>query len=105
VEDLLDSDHMEKIKSFCGKIKDDVSRWEAAGQLSLRLKDFYNEKAQQARDRVNGINQMIRERQPTLLERVGGFLRRLYRAIVERLPLFVRGFLTFKKRPMLDKAA
>jgi hypothetical protein len=35
-------------------------------------------------------------------ERVGGVFRNLYRAIVERLPLFLRGALTFKKRPMLN---
>jgi hypothetical protein len=103
-EDLMDSDQMERIKSIAGKIKDDVRRWEAAKKLQFRVKDFYNEKAAETQERVNNLNQMIQTRHPTLWERVGGFFRNLYRAIVERLPLFIRGALTFKKHGLLNAA-
>jgi hypothetical protein len=45
---------------------------------------------------------MVQERQPTLWERIGGFLQRLYRLVLERLPLFVRGFLTFRKKKYIN---
>jgi len=102
-EDLLDSDHMEKIKSFCGKIKDDIDRWEAVGRLPLRVEMHYNDKAEEVRERVNEISDMVRERRPTFWERIGGFLVGLYRSVVERLPLFVRGFLTFRKPKLVGR--
>ena len=96
---------MEKIKSFCGKIKDDVDRWEALGRFPLRLKTFYNEKAEEVHERVNGINVMVQERRPTLWEQVGGFFRQLYLAVVGHLPLFARGFIAFGKRKLVGQAA
>jgi len=100
-EDLLDSNHMEKIKSFCGKIKDDIDRWEAIGQLSLRVKMLYNDKAEEVRERVNEINVIVQERKPTFWERVGSFFAQLYQAVVEQLPLFARGFLIFRKAKLV----
>jgi hypothetical protein len=47
---------------------------------------------------------MIQERKPTLWEQVGGFFRRLYRFVVEALPLFIRGTLKFTKRGLLNAA-
>jgi hypothetical protein len=104
-EDLLQSDHMEKIKSFCGKIKADIDAWEAAGKLPLRIKMIYNEKVQEVRDRVEELNRNVKERQPTLWEKIGKCLKELYLSIVQRLPLYVQGFLTFKKQKGIGQAA
>lgn len=101
-DDLLGSGHIDKIKSFAGKIKDDVDRWEEAGQLSFRLRLLYNEKAQAVQARVSTINRMIQEREPTLWEKIGEAFTRLYKAILELLPLIVRRLLTSKKRKFFN---
>jgi len=104
-EDLLDSKQMDRIKSLAGKIKDDINRWESAGKLSYRLKMFYNENAESVQDRLRMINQTIQYRKPTLWERVGGFFRRLYRAIVELLPALFQRLLIGRKQKYFEKAA
>jgi hypothetical protein len=104
-DDLLNSNHLEKIDSICGKIKDDLNQWNAAGHLPLRVQDVYNENAQEVRERVAAITAMVRERELTLWERVDGFFRRLYEAVTRCLPLFIREFLTFNKRLSIGQAA
>jgi hypothetical protein len=105
VDELLESGHMEKIDAFCAKIKDDVDRWEAAGKLSLRLKLLYNEKALEVRGRVDRLNYMVRERQPTFWERIAVFFQHIYHAVVRRLPLFVQGLLTNRKKKAINQVA
>jgi hypothetical protein len=105
VEDLLDSKQMDRIKSLAEKIKDDVNRWESAGKFPYRLKMFYNENAESVQDRLRIINHTIQERKPTLWERVGGFFRRLYRAVVELLPTLFQRLLTGRKQQYFEKAA
>jgi hypothetical protein len=104
-DDLLSSGHMDKIKSFAGKISDDVNRWEEAGQFSFRLRLLYNENAQAVQSRVSIINRMIRERQPTLSEKVGEAFTRLYKTILKLLPQFARSLLTIQKRRFFNKEA
>ena len=105
VEDLLDSSQMNLIKSLAGKIKDDISHWEAAGQLPYRLRMYYNEMAEAVQSKLRLINQTIQERKPTIWELVGGFFRRLYRAVVELLPLMFQRLLTGNKQKFLARAA
>jgi hypothetical protein len=105
-EDLLDSAQMNRIQSLAGKIKDDVSRWDAAGKLPYRLKTLYNENAESVQGKMFEINRAIQERKPTLWERVGGFFRRLYRIIVENLPILFKRLLTVSKQKSIkDKEA
>ena len=104
-EDLLDSKQMDRIKSLAGKIKDDVSRWESAGKLPYRVKMVYNENAESVQERLRMINQTIQERKPTLWEKVGGFFRRLYRAVVELLPTLFQRLLSGRKQKCFEKAA
>jgi len=104
-DDLLDSNQMERIKSLAGKIKDDVNRWDSAGKLSRRLKMFYNENAESVQERLRMINQTIQERKPTLWEKVGGFFRRLYLAIVRLLPTMFQRLLISRKQKYFEKAA
>ena len=104
-EDLQDSSQMDRIKSLAGKIKDDVSRWEAAGKFPYRLKMFYNENAELIQSRIRQINRSIQERKPTLWERIGGFLRKFYLAIVELLPVMFQRLLSGKNKIFLSKTA
>jgi hypothetical protein len=86
--DLINSADINKVKAFAGKIKDDVERWESAGQLTFRLKLLYNQKSQELQDRLAKINRMIQEREPTVWEKVGSFFRQLFSIVLEVLPLF-----------------
>jgi hypothetical protein len=104
-EDLLQSEHMEKINSFASKIKADIDAWEAAGKLPFRVKMLYNEKVQEVRDRVAELNRMAKERRPTFWESIGGFFQRLYQLVIARLPMFVQGLITFKKRKAIEQQA
>lgn len=104
-EDLLDSKQMDRIKSFAEKIKDDMKLWETSGKLSYSLKMFYNENAESVQERLRMINQTIQYRKPTLWERVGGFFRRLYRAIVELLPTMFQRLLIVREQKYFEKAA
>jgi tetrahydromethanopterin S-methyltransferase subunit G len=104
-EDLLDSGHMNKIKSFAGKIRDDVSRWEEAGRLPFRLKTFYNKKAEEVHERLSMINRMIQERQLTLWEKVGEFFKRFFNTVLQLLPLMFRKLLAGNKQRYFAKAA
>jgi hypothetical protein len=104
-EDLLDSSQMNRIQSLAGKIKDDVSRWDANGKMPYRLKLFYNENAESAQSRMRMINQIIQDRRPTLWEKVGGFFRQLYRIIVELLPIMLQRLVYSQRPKAIDKAA
>ena len=105
VDDLMDSDQMNRIQSFAGKIKDDVKRWEAAGKLPHRLKMLYNENAESVQERLRMINHAIQERKPAIWEKVGGFFRRLYRAIVELLPVICQRLIFGYKYKSVREAA
>jgi hypothetical protein len=105
VDCLLQSDHLTKIKSYAGKIKDDVERWEASNQLSFHNRLVYNENAQAIHDRVERIIAMIHQREPTLWEKIGGVFIRLWKLVIELLPLIVRKLLGGKKHKFVAKAA
>jgi len=105
VDDLLDSAQFNRIKALAGKIKDDVSRWDTAGKFPYRLKALYNENAESVQGRIRQINRSILERKPTIWERVGGFFRRLYKFIVELLPVMVQRLLSGNKQKFLAKTA
>jgi tetrahydromethanopterin S-methyltransferase subunit G len=96
-QDIMDSAQMNRIKSLAGKIKDDVTRWDASGKFPYRLRILYNENAEMLQERLRMINQEIQERRPTLWERVGRFFRRLYRMVVELLPLLFQRLISGNK--------
>jgi hypothetical protein len=96
---------MDRIKSFAGKIRDDVNRWETAGKLLYRLRMQYNENAEAVQNRVFMINQAIHDRKPTLWELIGRFFRRLYRSVVELLPKIFQKLIAGPKNKFLPKAA
>jgi len=104
-EDLLDSNQMTRIKSFAGKIKSDVDIWEAKNKISYHLLEIYNDYAESTQERFRQINDMIKERKPTLWERVGNFFMKLYHVIVELLPTIVQKMLTVKKKKYIEKEA
>jgi len=104
-ECLLDSSQMSRIKSLAGKIKDDVTQWDAAGKLPYRLKVFYNENAESVQNRLRMINQTIQDRNPTLWEKVGDFFRQLYKIVVELLPSIFQKLLFGQRPKVLGKAA
>ena len=101
-DDLLNSSQMTRIKSFAGKIKDDVNQWESSGKLSYHLLEIYNDYAESTQGRFRQINNLIKERKPTLWEHVGNFFTKLYHVIVELLPTIFQKMLTAKKQKYVE---
>jgi hypothetical protein len=93
-EELLQSEHLSRIESYAGKIKDDVERWESAHQLPFRVRMVYNENAMAIQSRISRTIARIKEREPTLWEKVCGVFTRLLAAVTKLLPLFAVNLLS-----------
>ena len=66
-----------KIESFAEKIHDDIQRWAAANQLSQQIRLIYNQKAEAAHERLEELQEMIVQREPTFWEKVCAIFRRI----------------------------
>jgi hypothetical protein len=99
-DELLESEHFDKIESFSGKIKDDIERWGTAKKLSARIYSLYNENAREVHERLDRIIQKIANRKPTGWEKLCEVFIAFFRFIKEKiLPLIHLKFLTGPKAP------
>jgi hypothetical protein len=74
-----------KIESFAGKIKDDIDQWDAAGQLSQRIRLVYNQKAESVHERLGMIAAAIEQREPTLWEKICSVFKRIIEKLLPML--------------------
>jgi hypothetical protein len=91
VEALLESDHFSKIESFAGKIRTDFETWAATNKLSYRLEILYNHHIEALQARIDRITAKIKQREPTIWEKVCSAFMRLSRILVEKLLPFIPG--------------
>jgi hypothetical protein len=91
VEALLESDHFSKIESFTGKIRSDFEAWADINKLSYRLEILYNHHVEALQARIDRIIAKIKQREPTIWEKVCSAFIRLSRILVEKLLPFIPG--------------
>jgi hypothetical protein len=84
-ENLLHSDHLDKVSSFSAKIKADLENWESANILPFKVQLLYNQHAQEVHDRLDEIIIKIKQRTPTVWEKVCNAFTHLYKVILECL--------------------
>lgn len=99
--------HLSKIESFVEKIGDDVSQWETSEQLTFFEKSLYMKYRNDIQSRLQDIEAMIEDRNPTFWEDVFSLFTNYTSRIMEYLPEFmvnslprflaVRGARIFKK--------
>lgn len=65
VEELLESEHYDKIFAICEKIGDDVVNWHRHGKLSQEGFDTYQRERDNIRRQLNLLNKEIQNRIPT----------------------------------------
>ena len=105
VNELLESNHLSKVESIAGKIRDDVRQWEGTGRLSNQIRATYNQNAERVHQRVERIIEKIKTRAPTIWEQVCAVFIKAYRVIAEMfLPLIKIRFLSANKRLKLKAA-
>jgi hypothetical protein len=78
----------ERIDSFVGKMKDDLEEWDSANKLTQDTKVLFNKKANEVYQRIETIQKMIEEREPTWWEKV--------RFVIQSILMKLFPFLTFK---------
>ena len=85
-EDLIGA--ASRIESFIGKMGDDLEEWDDIGKLSQKERQLFERKAQESIDRLQSIQWLIENREPTWWENV----KSVVRGIIEKL----FSFFTFK---------
>jgi hypothetical protein len=71
-----------RIESFIGKMKDDLEQWEAAKKLTQQVRQTFNNKAREVRHRLESINRLIEEREPTWWESVCDVFQRIFEKLL-----------------------
>jgi hypothetical protein len=74
VDDLLHSQHLAKIQSLAGKMKDDITNWKERGAISGELLELYEYNINIISRRVNHMISRIRKRRTTVWEKISEFL-------------------------------
>jgi hypothetical protein len=83
-EDEL-GESVERIESFVEKMRDDLDRWDAENKLPQRTRLVFDQKAQAVYERLERINRLIQEREPTLWEKICAVFQRIFEKL---LPMF-----------------
>lgn len=81
--------HLSKIESFVEKIGDDVSQWETSEQLTFFEKSLYMKYRNDIQSRLQDIEAMIEDRNPTFWEDVFSLFTNYTSRIMEYLPEFL----------------
>lgn len=68
VEDLIESEHYDKIYAICEKIGDDVIHWHQSGKLTAEGLETYQKEREGIRRKLNSLNKEIETRLPTIWE-------------------------------------
>ncbi|GHU26270.1 hypothetical protein FACS1894164_17150 [Spirochaetia bacterium] len=93
VEQLLNSTQYRRIKSYIGKIEDDIQRWKQAGELTFSLRNTYNVNRDLLIDRLEDLEEAIENREPTWWESVQNFFIKILAFIAEHLPALWNGLM------------
>jgi hypothetical protein len=105
-DELLESEHFNKIESFSGKIKDDIERWGTVKKLSVRIYSLYNENVREVHERLDRIIQKITNRKPTGWEKLCEVFRAFFRFIKEKvLPVISFNLLPGPVKKQIPKGA
>ncbi len=86
-EELLNSEHHQKIDSVTKKIGDDARNWERLGKLSSYEKYSYEKHENEVQDELHSVNVEIVRRQPTWWENVKGGCEKFIILIMTNLKL------------------
>jgi hypothetical protein len=73
-EQLLQSSHIDRIRSIAGKMESDIENWQERGTLSPKLKEYYNEKIAILNDRFQFTIRKLKTRKYSIWERLSEFL-------------------------------
>lgn len=85
-EELLKSDHHQKIYSICEKIGSDVDNWYNQGKLNEDEEHEYYEEREEIEDELNNINIQIQQREPTWWESAKGALNNFVAIVMKTMP-------------------
>jgi hypothetical protein len=92
-EQLLSSTEYKRIKSYIGKIEDDIQRWKQAGKLPFSLRNTYNVNRELLVERLDDLQDAIENREPTWWESVQNFFIKILAFIAEHLPALWNGLM------------
>ena len=86
IDELLESEHHQKINSYTDKIGDDIEKWFNQGRLNEIEEEMYYLKRSEVEDELEDINSRIEEREPTLWEEVKGTMKSYVVIIMDNMP-------------------
>lgn len=99
IEELMKSEHHNKINAVTNKIGSDISYWEMNGKLLLVEKEAYLDERENLDDILHQINRKIQNREPTLREKISKVAEAFVAKIMNNLP-FLREALTYIGKQM-----
>ncbi len=86
IEELLNSEHHNKIDSYTEKIGDDITRWFDAGKLGEVEEEHYYLKRTEVEDKLEDINYQIEDREPTWWEEVKYAMKEYIVVVMDHMP-------------------
>jgi len=93
VEELINSEHHNKIESVSRKIGDDVSNLYKRGVIPEEYKETYEEYKNDLLDDLHEVNKQIYARKPTWLESAWETFRNFVEVVRENMPRLVRNLI------------
>lgn len=81
--ELMQSSHLDKIRSIAGKMGDDVRHWRETGSASSRLQAMYDSKVELLQERMDNMVRRLKQRRATVWEKIAGFFMSCYRFIFD----------------------
>ncbi len=94
IEELMNSEYHRKIDSITKKIGSDISYWRMSGKLSSAEEEAYYAERENIDDILHQINRKIRNREPTLWEKISQAAEDFIVMIMDNLPILAN-FLTY----------
>ncbi len=86
IDELLNSEHHEKINSYTDKIGDDITRWYDQGKLSREEEGIYYSERDKVEIDLEDINDKIKSREPLWWEKVKGAMQGYIIIIMDNMP-------------------
>ena len=90
VEDLLRSEHIDRVRTIADKINDDLQHWNAAGKLTPAGQNAYNTSRDRVDEEQHRICREIQERKPTFIEGILELVIGAFQVIMQHMPPFIR---------------
>ena len=76
-----------RIESFVDNLRDDLDEMESANNFSRQVRILFNKKAEEVSDRLESLQLLIEQREPTWWEKVSSLLKRIVEKILSIFPL------------------